>query len=105
MTAAELHREVIRLLVQIAWADRDIDASEQEHILDIARGAELADNELEDVKRALQDECVLPAPNIELLKRYRQDVIRAVRVLIARDGKFTSDEAVMLEQITKMLEG
>lgn len=103
MQAKELHREVIKLLVQVAWADKEIADEERDHILGLARGAELHDDEIEDIRQALEHPEDLPAPDLELLKRFKQDVKRAALVLIRIDKRIADDEAAMIESIDKLL--
>jgi len=99
----DIHREVIKLLVQLAWADREIAEEERLHILEIARTANFDDAELGSLEKALTDPTQLDAPDFDLLRRYRQEVKRAAAVLLRSDAKIAPDEAVMLDQIDEML--
>jgi len=100
----ELHREVIKLLVQVAWADREIADEERDHILALARGAELHDDEIEDLRQALEHPEDLPAPDLALLKRFKQDVKRAALLLIRMDKRIADEEAAMLASIDALLD-
>jgi len=103
MQQGDLHREVIKLLVQVAWADQEVADAERSHIVGVARSAGLSDDEISEIERALSDQGTLEAPDFELLKRFRQDVKRAAMVLIRTDGHIADGEADVLASIDKLL--
>lgn len=103
--SADLHREVIKLLLQVAWADDELAAVEREHIRSLADNAEFSADEKRSLEGAMKDRALLPAPDYDLLRKYKQDVKRAVVVLIRKDRHVAPAEAAILERIEKMLEG
>ena len=105
MADKDLHREVIKLLVQVAWADREIAPEERDYIVGMAQGAQFDTEEIEELRLALEDPARLPAPDFEFLKRYKDDVRRAATVLIRMDRIVAPDEARMLEDIDRLLAG
>ncbi|MBT8491809.1 MAG: TerB family tellurite resistance protein [Deltaproteobacteria bacterium] len=103
MKPSDLHREVIKLLIQVAWADQQIVDEERDHLLTTARSSGLSDEELADIEAALSDPASMTPPDFELLKRYKQDAKRAATVLMRIDGKVSAREVALLASINELL--
>jgi hypothetical protein len=105
MHDAEVGIETLKLLVQVAWADHEVTDSEIEHVLSMAAqvGASEADTAM--LRKSLADDCALPAPNLGLLREHREDVLKAVDVLIGIDDQIVDDERAAREQIAALLGG
>ena len=95
--------ETLKLLVSAAWADHDIAPEEVDYILMLARQTAASEQEVELLRRSLEDEARLPAPDMDLLRRHRQLTLQAVEQLIAIDHRIVADEVAMLEAVRKLL--
>lgn len=98
-----LTHELLKLLVQLAWADDAISRSESDHILFIARAAALDKQELEELELALQGRAKPPPPDLGLLREHREEALSAARVLLMADNQMTQSESEMLEQLRELL--
>lgn len=93
--------EVIKLLLQVAWAD-DVVTSLERDVL-FAAAERLAGDEGRALLSATLDERQpLPPPNIGLLVRHRADVLKEVARLSAVDGVH-ADELDLVATIGGML--
>lgn len=97
--------EVIKLLLQVAWADDVVDPREKEMIFGLARSWFVPEPELKVLMQRLDQGVPLPQPNLKLLRTRPDDVLEAARGLVDVDGKVTTEESEMLEQIKELLAG
>jgi hypothetical protein len=95
--------EVIKLLLQVAWADEAISSEEATRLLERALEMGLSEAHLAELGTYLRGEAPLPAPNLGLLKPRRQDVMREIRKLIQREGDLSDDESAVLDEIAMLL--
>jgi uncharacterized tellurite resistance protein B-like protein len=95
--------ELVRLLVQVAWADHDVAPAEAQALLAFARRQGLSDSELAALSDMLAGRTPLTAPNLGLLKAHRTDVLRAVKELVLSDLEVNADEEALLEQVAALL--
>jgi uncharacterized tellurite resistance protein B-like protein len=95
--------EVVKLLLQVAWADHEVASQEADALREFARRSELAPDELATLEACLAGEARLPAPNLALLKGRRVDVMRAVRELLKSDSRVHEDEESILDQLAQIL--
>jgi uncharacterized tellurite resistance protein B-like protein len=95
--------ELVRLLVQVAWADHDVAAKEAEQLLAFARRSGLGDAELASLDAMLKGRAPLAPPNLGLLKPYRTDVLRAVKELLLSDLEVAEEEEEILSQVAALL--
>jgi hypothetical protein len=98
-----LTHELLKLLVQLAWADDVISPFESEHILFIARAAALDKRDLEELELALQGQGKPPVPDLGLLRGHREEALSAAKVLLMSDDEMTGSEVEMLEQLSELL--
>jgi uncharacterized tellurite resistance protein B-like protein len=95
--------ELVKLLVQVAWADDDVAPAEAEALLAFARRSGLAQDELQNLSAMLTGRAPLAPPNLGLLKERRTDVLRAVKDLLLSDLHVAQEEEEVLEQIAALL--
>jgi len=95
--------ELVKLLVQVAWADHDVAPAEAEALLAFARRSGLADDELSGLSAMLSGRAPLAPPNLGLLKERRTEVLRAVKELLLSDLSVAEEEEEVLSQIAALL--
>lgn len=95
--------ELVKLLLQVAWADHDVDAAEAEALLAFARRNGLSPRELAELSAMLAGRVPLSPPNLSLLKARRTEVLRAVKELVLKDVKVAEEEEELLTQIAALL--
>ena len=97
--------EVIKLLLQVAWADDEVATREKDMIFGLARGWFVPEPELKILMERLDQGIPLPQPNLKMLRSRVDDVMEAVRGLVLSDGKVAAEESEMIKQIQEMLKG
>lgn len=95
--------EVVKLLLQVAWADDEIAPQEADALRAFAKQAKLGAEELATLEACLAGKARLPAPNLALLKGRRIDVMRAARELLKADARVDRDEAAIFDELTQIL--
>lgn len=95
--------ELVKLLVQVAWADHDVAPAEAEALLAFARRSGLNEAELGELSSMLKGRAPLAPPNLGLLKPRRTEVLRAVKDLLLSDLEVAEEEEDLLEQIAALL--
>lgn len=95
--------ELVKLLLQVAWADHELGPAEAEVLLAYARRNGLEESQLRDVAAMLSGSSPLVPPNLGLLKERRPEVMRAVRELLLSDRAITAEEDEVLSQIAALL--
>ncbi len=97
--------EVLKLMLQLAWSDEQLDVHEVGTILGSARSWGVPESEITALKKALDGERKPPAPNLALLRGRPDEVMEAARAIIVSDGKLQAAEKEMLEELRIILEG
>lgn len=95
--------ELVKLLLQVAWADDTVHRRERMAILSLARSWHVPEPELAELITRLDQGTPLPQPNLQLLRTRPDDVLEAARALANADGEVSFDEQAMIEQITELL--
>ncbi len=95
--------ELLKLLLQVAWADDEVAPEEAEALLAYGRRHALSEEKLELLSRCLSGREPLPPPNLGFLKERRLDVMRAVKELLMSDLTVASEEEEILTQISTLL--
>jgi uncharacterized tellurite resistance protein B-like protein len=98
-----LNRAIIQLLLQVAWADHEISETEVAHLLGLADRAELAADEIAELRACLAGEKPLPTPDLGLLREHKKKVLLAVGSLMTADDSIASEEREVFDQIREML--
>jgi tellurite resistance protein len=95
--------EVIKLLLQIAWSDRQLSHSEQLVIFGLGRSWSVPEKELQALLEKLKTGSSLPEPDIEVLRTRPDDVLEAARALAVSDGSFAASEKELIDRIKSKL--
>jgi uncharacterized tellurite resistance protein B-like protein len=95
--------ELVKLLLQAAWADGEVAVEEAEALHDFAVRSGVAGGELEALDGCLAGLSPLPVPNLGLLKTRRTEVLRAVQKLLNADQRMHEDEEALLAEISTLL--
>jgi len=95
--------ELIKLLVQVAFADHEVAPAEAEALLAFARRSGLSEPELAALQAMLTGRAPLAPPNLGLLKPRRTEVLRAVKELLLSDLEVAEEEEEILTQIATLL--
>ena len=103
MLQHQIQIETLKLLVQIAWANKHLSSKEANYILDLARQVEAKDEELHYLRNTLADAGHLPAPNLELLRGHYADVMQSIDQLIHIDNLIVDDERAVRDAIALAL--
>lgn len=102
-SAGGLEVEIIKLLLQVAWADHEVEEREVEHILELGKRASMSREELAALRDNLLNQKQLPPPNFARLREDPDAVMDAVRGLVGSDGFVVDDEAELMEEIHSLL--
>jgi len=102
-SAGSFAAELVKLLVQVAWADHDVAGAEAETLLTFARKSGLSDAELTHLSEMLAGRAPLAPPNLSLLKPRRTEVLRAVKDVLLSDLELAEEEEELLGQISALL--
>jgi uncharacterized tellurite resistance protein B-like protein len=96
--------ELLKLLLQVAWADHEIQEEERVIVTRYADKMNLpADFRGEALAAYLDGKARLPAPDLTLLKQHREKVMFAVKSLARADLQIHEDETEIVEQIRAVL--
>lgn len=103
MAEPRISFEVVKLLLQVAWADHDVAPGEAEGILRFAKRHELSDAELRAVSAALFDGAPLPLPDLGSLKPHKVRVLGELKELLESDLAVSDDEEAILRLVSDLL--
>jgi hypothetical protein len=95
--------ELVKLLLQVAWADHAVAAEEAAVLVDFARRQGLSEDELSSLQEMLAGRVPLAPPNLGALKPHRTEVLRAVKGLLLSDLKLAEEEEEVLSQVAALL--
>jgi uncharacterized tellurite resistance protein B-like protein len=97
--------EVVKLLLQVAWADHDVAPEEAEAVMQRAREIPLSETHVQEFATYLRGEAPLPPPNLGLLRTRRAEVLKHVKRMLEADLHVADEESEILEQISTLLGG
>lgn len=95
--------ELLKLLLQVAWADDHVATEEAEALLEFARKQNLAPDQVQLMSDCLAGRAPLPPPNLGFLKQRRLEVMRAVKELVTSDLSVGKEEETILGQVSALL--
>ena len=81
------HIEVVKLLLQMAWSDDELDPEEREQIRGSAIKWGVPPADLRILLERLDEGEPLPSPNLKMLRKKPEVAIAAARRLMLADGK------------------
>ena len=97
--------EVIKLMLQAAWADLQVTSQEAQHLLGWARRLGLYPQDQQTVMACLQGKQKLPPPDLGLLRLHREEVLQMVQAMCESDAELPQDEQEILDEIRLLLGG
>lgn len=89
--------EIIKLLIQVAWADDQVTPEELAHITEFATKAGMSPEQLGILRQYLDASLPPPIPDFAFLKSHKEDVLLSVMQLIASDDIEDSEQEIMAE--------
>jgi hypothetical protein len=104
-TQPDLHLEVIKLLLQVAWADHEVQPAERSVLLSYAREHGMPMEELKELSKYVKGEAPLPPPDLGYIRQHREQAMAAVCTLLGSDKRLKEDESEILAQLEEMLGG
>jgi uncharacterized tellurite resistance protein B-like protein len=102
-TEDRFNTEVIKLLLQVAWSDRQLTHAEHLVIFGLGRSWSVPEQELQSLLTTLKAGGPLPEPDLEILRTRPDDVLEAIRALAVSDGSFADSEKTLIERIKAKL--
>ena len=102
-TDARFHVELLKLLLQVAWADMKVGEQEAHLLRDLAKLLSLPLDELAKLEAAVSGGTPLPPPDIGILRERRTEVIAAVHRLAAADGRIGKAEGEVIAEVEALL--
>jgi tellurite resistance protein len=103
--ADDFNVEVLKLLLQVAWADGEVAEREAQVIKGLGRSWTVDEKTLSFLLTKLEQGHPLPPPNLKFLKTRPDEVMEAARALVAADGRTDAQETELLEQLKAMMDG
>lgn len=103
MSEQPFRLEMLKLLLQVAWADHEMQPEEATVLRQIARRYKLSDDELAQFERYLDGSEPLPAPNLGVLRPRKQEVLIAVQTLLLSDLQVVAEERELLAELEELL--
>ncbi len=97
--------ETLKLLIEVAWADREVAEEEAQYVMTLAQQVGADEGDVRELERCLRDDKRLPAPSFPLLRQAPDEVLRQIDSLIAVDDRIVKDEALVRREIERMLRG
>ena len=95
--------EVIKLLLQVAWSDRQLTQAEHLVVFGLGRSWNVPEQELQSLLGKLKAGGALPEPDMEVLRTRPDDVIEAARALSVSDGHIAKKEKELIATIQERL--
>ncbi|KFE67638.1 TerB family tellurite resistance protein [Hyalangium minutum] len=95
--------EIIKLLLQVAWSDRQLTHAEHLVIFGLGRSWNVPEADLQSLLGALKAGGPLPEPDLAILRTRPDDVLEAARALAVSDGSFADSEKALIDRIKGML--
>jgi tellurite resistance protein len=95
--------EALKLLLQVAWANDELDPKEREFLEKLGKAWKLPPETLETLLQHLDQGKPLPQPDVALLRTKPEKVIRAAEALVGADGVGDMMEQQFLEELKILL--
>jgi uncharacterized tellurite resistance protein B-like protein len=102
-TEDRFNTEIIKLLLQVAWSDRQLTQAEHLVIMGLGRSWNVPELELQSLLGKLKAGGPLPEPDLEVLRTRPDDVIEAARALTVSDGHIAQIEKDLIAKIQERL--
>lgn len=103
MRSQDFGLELVKLLLQVVWADAEVSEKEIVALRGLAGKIGLHSEHLDELHTYLSGEAPLPAPNLAVLKPRKVEVMRHVKALFESDIEVGEEEEEVLAQISLLL--
>lgn len=103
--ASAFHWELLKLLLQVAWADDVVHPSERYVIMQLALRFGLSDERIAELERHLNGRGLesLPPPNVALLRTRKEQAMDAASQLAIADDDIHEAENELLQELHMLL--
>ena len=101
---AEFHWELMKLLLQVAWADDEVQGADRRLVLGLAERLGLSVERRAELDCRLEGLGSLPPPNMAMLKARKAEVIQTAEAVVMSDETIADDENEMLQQLHQLLD-
>ena len=95
--------EALKLLLQVAWADDQLDPKERQFVATLGPAWSVPEAVMTVLLDHLDRGKPLPQPNLKLLRTKPDAVITTAEALMAADGLIDSVEMEFMEQVRELL--
>jgi len=95
--------ELIKMLMQVAWADLALSSKEIAVVLAAAKRWGVPEPEAIDLVTAIADRRSLPAPDLGMLREVKDEALACAKEVVGADGVVRPDEKEILEEMEKLL--
>lgn len=95
--------ELLKLLLQMAWADHELQPKEKEALLNLADALLPSDERLREVETWLEGGAPLPPPDLAQLRAHKEEVLLEAQRVILADGQLLPDELQSLRELDRLL--
>lgn len=99
----EVNVEIVKLLLQVAWADDTLDDQERAAVATLCKQWGLPDETTAWLLQHLHLGKPLPQPNMGLLKAHRQAALQAAEWFIGVDGVIEDSEKDFVATVEQLL--
>jgi hypothetical protein len=97
------HWELVKLMLQVAWADDAVEPVERKIVEGLAERLSLPNENLEELRTCLDGRQSLPPPDMQLLRGYKEEATQLAEQLVIIDDEVTDDENRLLAELNEML--
>ncbi len=89
--------ELVKLLLQVVWADHEVSSEEASRLRGFAADQGLSEAQLTELDGYLRGSAPLPPPNLGLLRERRVEVMRSVRALLVQLSVGAEEDHILSE--------
>jgi tellurite resistance protein len=97
--------EVLKLLLNVAWVDGDVEQHEANMVLGLGRSWSVPEAALQKLMASIQEGKRPAEPDYALLRQRSDDALQAARALVLADGKVLPEETALLKKVQAALLG
>lgn len=95
--------EILKLLLQVAWADHRVQPAERRALLRLAELLGFGAEDRAQLATFLDGAKPLPPPNLGLLRAHREEAMAAARRLACADVQVLPDEKAIVRMLDELL--
>jgi hypothetical protein len=99
------HWELMKLLLQVAWADDEVVESEHRIVLGLGERLGLSSERMAELTEHLTTGKSLPPPDLGVLRARKHDALHAAEQLVLADDEISDEENLLLAELTALLGG